>query len=208
MASNEIPIHPLRFVKELRDALPRDYVVVTDVGIAAIYTAAFLRQAEAGRRMIFNYAMGSLGYAIPASIGARYARPNSTVVTLVGDGSFGFTAGELETVARVGGPNHLILFNNQSFGWIRAEWQLNYGKEYVDFATNFKPVDYIKIAEGFGLEATRVAKPDDLGPTLKRDLKKREPTFTEIIVKPEDKLVPPVPSWIKKAEKQGLPHVK
>ncbi len=208
MASNDVPIHPLRFVKELGDALPKDYAIVTDVGVAAIYTAAFLRQAEAGRRMIFNYAMGSLGYAIPASIGARYARPNSAVVTLVGDGSFGFTAGELETVARVGGPNHIILFNNQSFGWIRAEWLLSYGKEYVDFATNFKPVDYMKIAEGFGLEATRVGKPDDLGPALKRNLKKREPTFTEIIVKPEDKLVPPVPSWIKKAEKQGHSHVK
>jgi acetolactate synthase-1/2/3 large subunit len=208
MASNEIPIHPLRFVKELGDALPRDYVIVTDVGIAAIYTAAFLKQGEAGRRMIFNYAVGSLGYAIPASIGARYARPNSTVLALVGDGSFGFTAGELETVARVGGPNHLILFNNQSFGWIRAEWQLSYGKEYVDFATNFKPVDYLKIAEGFGLEATRIVKPDELGLTLKRNLKKNEPTFTEIIVKPEDKLVPPVPSWIKKAEKQGISHIK
>jgi acetolactate synthase-1/2/3 large subunit len=208
MLSNDVPIHPLRFVKELGEALPKDYAIVQDVGIAAIYTSTFLKQSEAGRKMIFNYAMGSLGYAIPASIGARYARPNSVVVTLVGDGSFGFTAGELETVARVGGPNHIILFNNLSFGWIRAEWQLSYGKEYVDFATNFKPVDYLKIAEGFGLEATRVEKADDLGPTLKRNLKKIEPTFTEIIVKPEDKLVPPVPSWIKKAEKQNIPHIQ
>jgi acetolactate synthase I/II/III large subunit len=208
MASDDIPIHPLRFIKELGDALPKDYALVTDVGIAAIYTAAFLKQTEAGRKMIFNYAMGSLGYALPASIGARLARPNSTVVTLVGDGSFGFTAGELETVTRVGGPNHVILLNNQSYGWIRAEWQLSYGKEYVDFATNFKPVDYLKIAEGFGVEATRVGKPAELGTILKRNLAKKEPSFTEVIVKPEDKLVPPVPTWIKKAEKQGLPHIR
>jgi len=208
MASNEAPIHPLRFVKEMRDALPKDYVLVTDVGIAAIYTAAFLRQAEAGRRMIFNYAIGALGYAIPASIGARFARPESTVVTLVGDGSFGFTARELETVARVGGPNHIILLNNDSYGWIRAEWRLSYGKEYVDFATNFRHVDYPKIAEGFGLDAARVEKPEQLGPVLKRNLKKREPTLTEVMVKPEDKLVPPVPRWIKQAEKQGLDHVR
>jgi len=208
MGSNDIPIHPLRFVKELGDALPKDYALVTDVGVAAIYTAAFLRQIDAGRRMIFNYAMGSLGYALPASIGARFARPNSTVVTLVGDGSFGFTAGELETVARVGGPNHIILFNNQSYGWIRGEWQLSYGKQYVDFATNFKPVDYLKIAEAYGIEGTRVGKPTELGAVLKANFVKKEPTFTEIIVKPEDKLVPPVPSWVKKAEKQGLPHVR
>lgn len=208
MLSNEVPIHPLKFVKELGEALPKDYAIVHDVGVSSIYTSTFLKQGEAGRRMIFNYAMGSLGYAIPASIGARYARPNSVVVALVGDGSFGFTAGELETVARVGGPNHIILFNNLSFGWIRAEWQLSYGKEYVDFATNFKPVDYLKIAEGFGLEATRVVKPDELGPVLKINLKKKEPTLTEIIVKPEDKLVPPVPSWAKKAEEQGFSHIK
>ncbi|MCX6650009.1 MAG: thiamine pyrophosphate-binding protein [Candidatus Bathyarchaeota archaeon] len=208
MASNEVPIHPLRFVKELGDALPKDYALVTDVGVAAIYASAFLKQGEAGRRMIFNYAMGSLGYAIPASIGARYARPDSAVITLVGDGSFGFTAGELETVARVGGPNHIILLNNFSFGWIRAEWQFSYGKEYVDFATNFKPVDYMKIADGYGLDATRVGKPEELGPSLRRNLKKKDPTFTEIIVKPEDKLVPPVSRWIKKAKEQGIPHVE
>ncbi len=208
MASNEVPVHPLRFVKDLGDALPKDYALVTDVGIAAVYTAAYLRQAEAGRRMIFNYAVGALGYAIPASIGARLARPNSAVITLVGDGSFGFTAGELETVARIGGPNHIVLLNNMSYGWIRAEWLLSHGKEYVDFATNFRPVDYVKIAEGFGIEATRVGKTADLGPTLKKNLTKKDPTFTEVIVKPEDQLVPPVPSWIKKAEKQGYPHVK
>lgn len=208
MDSNEIPIHPLRFIKELTSAMPKDFAMILDVGVAAIYTSTFYKQQDSGRRLLYNYAMGSLGYAIPASIGARYARPDSTIITLVGDGSFGFTAGELETVSRVGGPNHLILFNNQSFGWIRAELQLSYGKEYVDFATNFKPVDYVKIAEGFGLEASRVGKPDELGPALKMALSKKEPTFTEIIVKPEDKLVPPVPSWIKKAEKQGLNHVR
>ncbi len=208
MASDEVPVHPLRFVKELGDALPKDYALVTDVGIAAVYTAAYLRQAEAGRRMVFNYAVGALGYAIPASIGARLARPNSAVIALVGDGSFGFTAGELETVARIGGPNHIVLLNNVSFGWIRAEWLLSHGKEYVDFATNFRPVDYLKIAEGFGVEATRVGKPDELGPALRSAFKKAEPTFTEIIVKPEDKLVPPVPRWIEKAKRQGLPHVE
>ncbi len=207
MLSNDVPVHPLRLAKELSDALPKDYALVTDVGIAAVYTAAYLRQAEAGRRMVFNYAVGALGYAIPASIGARLARPNSAVITLVGDGSFGFTAGELETVARVGGPNHIILLNNVSYGWIRAEWLLSYGKEYVDFATNFRPVDYVKIAEGFGIEAIRVGKPADLGTALKMNLAKKTPTFTEVIVKPEDKLIPPVPKWIEKAEKQGLPHV-
>ena len=208
MASGEVPVHPLRLVKELSDALPKDYALLTDVGIAAVYTAAYLMQAEAGRRMVFNYAVGALGYALPASIGTRLARPNSATIALVGDGSFGFTAGELETVARIGGPNHIILLNNVCYGWIRAEWLLSHGKEYVDFATNFKPVDYVKIAEGFGIEATRVGKPAELSAVLKKNLAMKNPTFTEVIVKPEDKLIPPVPKWIEKAEKQGYAHVK
>jgi acetolactate synthase-1/2/3 large subunit len=206
--SKDSPIHPIRLIKELSDALPKDYALVSDVGVSAIYTATFFKVKEAGRKMLYNYAMGSLGYAIPASIGVRYARPELCIATLVGDGSFGFTAGELETVARVGGSNHILLFNNLSYGWIRAEWLLSYGQEYVDFATNFKPVDYLKIAEGFGLKANRIEKPGELKPILNDCFSDSEPTFTEIIVDPEDKLIPPVPAWIKKAQKEGLKHIK
>ncbi|MBN1683311.1 thiamine pyrophosphate-binding protein [Candidatus Bathyarchaeota archaeon] len=206
--SNDSPIHPVKIIKELNEVLPKEYALVSDVGVSAIYAATFFKVKEAGRKTLFNYAMGSLGYAIPASIGVRFARPGLKIATLVGDGSFGFTAGELETVSRVGGSNHILLFNNLSYGWIRAEWLLSYGKEYVDFATNFKPVDYLKIAEGFGLKANRIEKPNQLKDVLIESFNCTEPTFTEIIVDPEDKLIPPVPSWIKKADKEGFKHVK
>ncbi|MCW4012531.1 MAG: hypothetical protein NWF07_06000, partial [Candidatus Bathyarchaeota archaeon] len=90
---------------------------------------------------------------------------------------------------------------------IRAEWRLSYGEEYVDFATNFKEVDYTKIAEGFGLNANRITKPDELD-SLKELFKSDEPSFTELVLSPEDQLVPPVPTWIKKAEKKGVRHIK
>ncbi len=206
--SGEEPVHPVRFVKGLMDAVPEDHCMVMDVGTSAIYTSTFYKARRAGRSLIYNFAMGALGFAIPASIGVRYARPESCIVTLVGDGSFGLSVGELETVARVGGNNNIILFNNLSYGWIRAEWQLNYGPEYVDFATNFKPVDYLKIAEGYGIEAHRVEKPQELTPTLKEAFNNPEPTFIEVIAKPEDQLVPPVPAWIKKAQKMGIRHIR
>ena len=116
-------------------------------------------------------------------------------------------AAELETVARLGLNNNLILVNNNSFGWIRAEWRLSYGAEYVDFATNFKDVDYVKIAEGFGLSANRITKPEELG-SLKELFDCDEPSFTELVLQPEDKLVPPVPSWIRKAQKEGVRYIK
>lgn len=206
--SGDKPVHPVRFVKELTNAVPDDHVLVVDVGVSAIYTSTFYKIRRAGRTTLFNYAMGALGYALPASIGVRFARPESCIVTLVGDGSFGFTAAELETVSRVGGNNNIILFNNQSFGWIKAAVTFSQGSEYTEFATNFTEIDYLKIAEGFGLTAFRVDDPEDLAPTLKQALSLDEPTFIELKVQSENQLVPPVPSWIRGAQRQGMQHVR
>jgi len=207
MSSKEKPIHPVRFIKELQDALPKKRCLVMDVGTSAIYTSTFYKVPEAGRSMAYNFAMGSLGYALPTSVGVSFARPDHSIATLVGDGSFGLAAAELETISRVGLNNNIIVINNSSFGWIRAEWKLSYGDEYVDFATNFNEVDYTKIAEGFGLNANRVSSPGELS-SLKELFHSDEPSFTELVLQPEDMLVPPVPTWIRKAEKKGVRHIK
>ena len=157
--------------------------------------------------MAYNFAMGSLGYALPTSVGASVAKPEHSIATLVGDGSFGLAAVELETISRMGHNNNVIVVNNSSFGWIRAEWKLSYGDEYVDFATNFNEVDYPKIADGFGLKANRISSPGELS-SLKELFHSDEPSFTELVLQPEDMLVPPVPTWIRKAEKKGVRHVK
>nr|WP_263991858.1 thiamine pyrophosphate-dependent enzyme [Sulfolobus islandicus] len=79
---------------------------------------------------MFNYGLGGLGYSIPASVGAYFARPNSLIFSLSGDGSFGFSAGELETIRRVNANVVIIIFNNGSYGWIRAEMKAR-GKDIV-----------------------------------------------------------------------------
>ena len=206
-ASNEVPIHPVRFIKELDEALPDKRCLVMDVGTSAIYTSTFYKVPEAGRSMAYNFAMGSLGYAIPTSVGASVARQDSCIAALVGDGSFGLAAAELETIARLGLNNNVIVMSNRSFGWIRAEWRLSYGQKYVDFSTNFNEVDYMKIAEGFGLEAQRITRPEELS-RLKDVFQNDEPSFTELVLQPEDQLVPPVPSWIRKAQKEGVRYIK
>jgi acetolactate synthase-1/2/3 large subunit len=206
--SDEKPIHPLKFIKGLGNVLPENHIIAVDVGVSAIYTSTFLKMKKAGRSILYNYAMGSLGYALPASIGAQFARPESCIISLVGDGSFGFTAGELETVNRLGGNNNIILFNNSSFGWIKAAATFSHGPEYSDFATGFSEIDYPKIAEGFGLRSYSIERPIEIESTLKDAFSLAEPTFIEMKVMPEDELVPPVPSWIKKAKDLGLRYVE
>jgi len=110
-------------------------------------------------------------------------------VTLVSNRSFGFTAGELGTVNRVGSNNNLILFN-YCFGWIKTELQLRHSNEYVDFATNFNSVDYLNLAKGFGINVVRVESPKDLRPELNEAFSLDKPMFTKIIVKPENEIAP------------------
>lgn len=200
-------IHPLALVKTLENTLPRDGCMVMDVGTAAIYTSTYFRVREAGRRLAYNFAMGSLGYALPAAMGASLARPGCPVASLVGDGSFGLVAAELETLARYQLPVTVVLINNGGYGWIRAEWLLSHGERYVDFATNFNPVDHVKVAEGFGVEAARAESPGDLE-QLGGMLGSGEPRLLEVVMEPEDKLIPPVPKWIKAAQRKGLPHLR
>jgi acetolactate synthase-1/2/3 large subunit len=107
----------------------------------------------------------------------------------------------------VGGNINVILFNNGSFGWIKAEVSLSMGAQYSDFATNFEDIDYPKVAEGFGLTTYRVEDPSELGPTLKEAFGLDGPTFTEVKVLPESELVPPVPGWMEKARRLGVRQI-
>ena len=206
-SSDDIPIHPLRFINDFSKALPEKYVITTDPGISAIYPSAYHKLEDSGRRMIFNYSMGALGYGIPASVGAFFAQPESCIIALTGDGSFGFAVGELETISRIGGNINIILFNNASFGWIKGELQISHGKKYVDFPTNFRSVDYQKIAEGFGLKAYTIRNPDNLSKTLKEAFAIDGPTFIDIQVLPENELIPPVPRWLDEAKKTNLKYI-
>ena len=186
-------VNPLRFIKELWNITPDDAVLIADPGIGAVYTSAFYKAKKAGRYFIFNYGIGGLGYAIPASVGAYFARPNSLIFSLTGDGSFGFSVGELETIKRVNANVVIILFNNSSYGWIRAE-MINRGLDIVH--TDFLSPDYMKIAEGFGLSAYKISEDNEIAETLRKAIKST-PSLIEVEVEPEDKLTPPVFHWAK-----------
>lgn len=205
--ANEKPVHPLLFIKELSKIIPEEHIIVADAGVGAIYASAFYKVRKAGRSVIFNYSLGALGYAIPASVGCYYARPEGCVVALTGDGSFGFAAGEFETISRIGGNIKIILFNNGCYGWIKASIEFSYGSRYVNFSTNFKEIDYQKIAEGFGLRSFKVEDVEGLREALCKAFKVKEPAFIELKTKSENELVPPVPSWVKKAKELGIRYV-
>lgn len=192
-------IHPLSLVRAIEEAAPDDTFYAVDPGISAIYSSGFLRLKKAGRRMAYNFSMGALGYAIPASIGARYGTAKEApVVALVGDGSFGFCAGELETAARLGVKAVYIMFNNGGFGWIR-------GTEYVHTGsplspgfsrfTDFAGVDYVKFAESFGIKGFRAENMTSFREIFAGCLAENGPCLIDVPVKPQEEQLPPVPGW-------------
>ncbi len=200
-ASGSVPIKPQRVIRSLARLLPPDSIVVADAGTPTPFAAACLR-SEAGRRVIIPRGYGGLGYALPGIVGAKLARPEATVVGLMGDGSFGMSAGELETLARLRLPVTIVQFNNACFGWIKVLQQLYQDERYfdVDFSTD---TDHAAIARGFGLRGVRVEDPEDVEPSLREALQSGVPTFLDIVTECETSEMPPVPKWQKALKKKG-----
>jgi acetolactate synthase-1/2/3 large subunit len=202
--------HPFSIARILERAVPDDAFFAFDPGISAVYPAAFLRLSRSGRRTAFNFAMGALGYGIPAAIGAKVGLPGRKVIGITGDGGFGFSAGELETSSRLGLDITYILFDNRSFGWIRGtEFVTRKAPLSPDFGkfTNFAEVDYVKIAEGFGLKAFKTGSAKAFEEILKECLAAEGPKLIALTSKPEDELLPPVPGWYRYAKSAGLENL-
>jgi acetolactate synthase-1/2/3 large subunit len=119
-AADAQPIRPERVLAELNRVLPRDAVVVADPGTPCPYVSAYYQLRDAGRHFITNRAHGALGYSLSAAVGAWFAGPQRKCVSIMGDGSFGFSVGELETVTRLKVPLLMLVFSNATFGWIKA----------------------------------------------------------------------------------------
>ena len=192
--SDDQPIKPERVVAELTQALDADAIVAADAGTPCPYLSAYYPARRTGRRIFSNRAHGALGYSLPAAIGAHFAEPNVKSVSVMGDGSFGFACGELETAARYQLPITFMVISNSTFGWIKAGQRAGYGQRY--FAVDFNAVDHAAVAAAFGVKSWRVTDPKDLGKTLKQALQFGGPTLVDIVCQPLHEAQAPVSEWI------------
>lgn len=192
--SSERPIRPERVIAALMKTLPEDATVVSDPGTSCPYYSAYYRSAMAGRYFITNRAHGALGYALSASLGAWYGRSSSKVVALMGDGSFGFTCGELETVCRSRAPITFVVFSNASYGWIKASQHDDKGGRYYN--VDFDRTDQAAVAAAYGVKSWRVQDPNDLERVLKEAVEHDEPTLVDIISQPLEQANAPVRRWM------------
>lgn len=192
--STETPIRPERVIATLNRHLPDDAIVVSDPGTSCPYYNAYSEQKHEGRFYITNRAHGALGYSLSAALGAWYGRPSSKVVAMMGDGSFAFTCGELETVVRCRTPITYIVFSNASFGWIKASQHDDCGKRYYN--VDFNRTDQAAVAAAFGVKSWRVEDPADLDRVMQEAIAYDGPTLIDIITQPLEESAAPVRRWM------------
>ena len=193
-ASLDAPILPERTIAMLRRILDDDAIVVGDPGTPCPYISAYYELNTTGRRLFSNRAHGALGYALSAAVGAAVGAPGHKVVSLMGDGSFGFTCGELETVTRLGLPVTFIVFSNASYGWIKAGQKVAFGERY--YSVDFDRTDHRAVAEAFGVTAFRADDPESLEATLRKAVEHPGPTLVDVISQPLQDARAPVSEWI------------
>jgi acetolactate synthase-1/2/3 large subunit len=192
--SDETPIRPERFLAELLPRLPDRAVMCVDPGTGCPYLCAYHRLPHAGRWFVSPRAHGALGYALPAVVGAYLGRPDaSRVLGIMGDGSFGISCGELETITRLSLPLTLVVLNNSGFGWIKAG-QKHRGRKY--YSVDFSDSDHAAIARAFGLKARRVESPKELPAAIEESLASKVPFLLDVVVQPLHEARAPVSKWI------------
>ncbi len=193
-ASTETPIRPERVIAAMMKVLPEDATILSDPGTSCPYFNAYYQQPLAGRYYITNRAHGALGYSLSAALGAWFGRPTSKVVAMMGDGSFGFTCGELETVVRCRAPITYIVFSNSNFGWIKASQFADKDKRYYN--VDFNRTDHAAIATAYGVKSWRVENPDDLEAVLKEAVDHDGPTLIDVISQALEETNAPVRRWM------------
>ena len=188
------PIRPERVLAELHRVLPRDAVVVADPGTPCPYVAAYYEMLEPGRHFITNRAHGALGYSMAAAMGAWFAQPQKKCVSVMGDGSFGFAVGELETVVRHKVPLLMLVFSNATYGWIKASQKASYGERY--FSVDFSRTDHARVAESYGVKSWKVEDPEKLGSVLREAAEHDGPALVDVVAQSLEEAAAPVLQWM------------
>ncbi len=178
-------------MKEINLQTKGNAAIVSDVGqhqmIACRYSDFNISKSN-----ITSGGLGTMGFALPAAIGAKMACPEREVVAVIGDGGYQMTIQELGTVFQTKAAVKIVVLNNDFLGMVRQWQQLFFDKRYA--STEMVNPDFVKIAEGYYLKARRVTERKDLADAVEEMIKSNEPYFLEVIVEKEDNVFPMIPT--------------
>ena len=179
-------------LEELNNILKGEAIVVTDVGQHQMWTAQFI-DYENPDSIITSGGAGTMGFGLPAAIGAQVAMPEKKVVLVVGDGGFQMTFQELMLITQYRLPVKVVIINNSFLGMVRQWQELFHDRRYSFVDLTYNP-DFTKIAEAYGIKGVKIKTKEDLKTKLKELIKSDEGVIIDCIVEKEENVYPMIPA--------------
>jgi len=186
-------IKPQYVIEKMDELTGGEAIITTEVGQHQMWAAQFYKYLKP-RTFLTSGGLGTMGYGLPAAIGAQVAFPNRLVIGISGDGSFQMNSQELATVVQYRLPVKVVILNNGCLGMVRQWQEFFYGKRYASSSLEGVSPDFVKLAEAYGAVGLRAIRPEEVVPVLKKAFSIPEPVVIDFVVDPEENVYPMVPA--------------
>lgn len=177
-------------IEKLNEVTKGDAIVSTEVGQHQMWTAQYYKFKKP-QLFLTSGGLGTMGYGLGASIGAKVANPDMPVINIAGDGSFRMNLNEILTAVRYNIPIVVLILNNNVLGMVR-QWQTLFYQERYSYTTLNPDLDYVKLAEAFGAVGMNLTEVDKVEDTLKKALSLGKPVIVNCVIDKDDKVYPMV----------------
>jgi acetolactate synthase I/II/III large subunit len=183
-------VSPIHVIEEMHTLTKGDCIIATDVGQHQMWIAQ-LFPFERPRSLLTSGGLGTMGYGLPAGIGAKFAAPDRKVIVVSGDGSIQMNIQELGTAVQYGVDIKVVILNNRFLGMVR-QWQERFYDERYSYSAMSVP-DFVKLADAYGARGFRVDKAKDLAKTMKEAFATPGPVLIDVIIPKEEAVMPMIP---------------
>lgn len=185
-------IKPQAVIRKLRELSEPDAIIATDVGQHQMWTAQFFSFTRP-RTLLSSGGLGTMGYGLPAAMGAQAAFPDRQVIVVCGDGGFQMNLQEMATLVQNRLPVKICVMNNNYLGMVRQWQELFFDKRYSNTVLEL-PIDFVKLAEAFGATGFTASRPEDVEDTIRKGFATPGPVLMEFKIAREEKVLPMVPA--------------
>jgi acetolactate synthase-1/2/3 large subunit len=185
-------VHPWQVLDAMDDILKGEAIVTTEVGQHQMWTAQY-HKALHPRRFLTSGGLGTMGFGIPAAMGAHYARPDLPVICIAGDGSAMMNIQELDTYARYGMPIKVFVLDNNCLGMVK-QWQELFYRERYSGTVYSRRADFVKIARSMGVEGFYADRPEDVYGVIEQAINVPGPALVHFVIPFADDVSPMVPA--------------
>ncbi|MFG3444879.1 acetolactate synthase large subunit [Bacillus sp. JK106] len=185
---SEEGLKPQKLIEYIHQFTNGEAIVATDVGQHQMWAAQFypFRKAD---KWVTSGGLGTMGFGLPAAIGAQLADRNATVVAILGDGGFQMTLQELDVIRQLNLPVKVVILNNECLGMVRQWQEIFYEERYSESKFSAQP-DFVKLSEAYGIKGVRISSEEEAEEELKKALSSKEPAVIDVRVAKSEKVFP------------------